>query len=115
MARSRPSKKALPRKRGVEKKTLSPYGPQGQRGIHFIGDIAGEMRSWSDPTQATEVGLDGYIELLDPHTGHPKNVTLAVQSKTVVAVVARASIDRLLFTRHFAAASDDLTVRSTHV
>lgn len=41
------------------------------------------MRSRFDPTQATEVGLDGYIELFDPHTGHPKNVTLAVQSKTV--------------------------------
>jgi uncharacterized protein DUF4365 len=86
MARHRPSKKARPPKRSAEKKTLSSYGPQGQRGIHLIGDIVGEMRSRFDPTQATEVGLDGYIEMFDPHTGHPKNVTLAVQSKTVDAL-----------------------------
>jgi len=65
-------------------KTLAPASPQGQRGIHLIGDIVGEMGSRWDPTQSTEVGIDGYIELFDPHTHHPKNVQIAVQSKTVV-------------------------------
>jgi hypothetical protein len=75
MARSRAPQK---------KKTLAPASPQGQRGIHLIGDIVGEMGSRWDTTQSTEVGLDGYIELFDPHTHQPKNVQIAVQSKTVV-------------------------------
>lgn len=75
MARSRAARKP---------KLLAPATPQGQRGIHLIGDIVGEMGSRWDPTQSTEVGIDGYIELFDPHTHQPKNVQVAVQSKTVV-------------------------------
>ena len=41
--------------------------------------------TWT-PTGATEVGIDGYIELFDPGTQHPLGKSLGVQSKVNAAL-----------------------------
>ncbi len=62
-------------------KKLSRQVVRGQQGINFIERIVLAMHCTWTPTGATEVGIDGYIELFDPGTQHPLGKSLGVQSK----------------------------------
>ena len=54
---------------------------RGQQGINLIERVALAMHCTWTPTGATEVGIDGYIELFDPGTQHSLGKSLGVQSK----------------------------------
>jgi len=67
-------------------KTLTHRVVRGQQGINFIERVVLDMHcSWT-PTGATEIGIDGYIELFDPASQQPLGKTLAVQSKVIAAL-----------------------------
>jgi hypothetical protein len=72
----------MSRKRGSDKpKTLPRQAHLGKRGMNLVERIVLEMGSTLTPTGSTEVGIDGYIELFDPHSGAPLGTVVAVQSK----------------------------------
>lgn len=62
-------------------KKLSRQIVRGQQGINLIERVVLAMHCTWTPTGATEVGIDGYIELFDPGTQNPLGKSLAVQSK----------------------------------
>jgi hypothetical protein len=62
-------------------KKLSRQAIRGQQGINLVERIALAMHCTWTPTGATEVGIDGYIELFDPGTQSSLGKTLGVQSK----------------------------------
>src|ERR1700749_4717713 len=66
-------------------KTLSRQALQGQRGVNVLEEVVLEMGSRWSPSGPNEVGIDGYIELFDPQTGHALGTTVALQSKAVSA------------------------------
>lgn len=68
------------------KKTISPQGLTGQRGVNFIERIVLDMGSRWTASGPNEVGIDGYIELFDPNSHQALGLTLAVQSKVVTAL-----------------------------
>lgn len=69
------------RSRQSTPKKLSRQIVRGQQGINLIERVALAMHCTWTPTGATEVGIDGYIELFDPGTQNPLGKSLAVQSK----------------------------------
>jgi hypothetical protein len=62
-------------------KKLSRQVVRGQQGINLIERVVLAMHCTWTPTGATEVGIDGYIELFDPGTQHSLGKSLGVQSK----------------------------------
>lgn len=64
-------------------KTLSRQALQGQKGVNVLEEVVLEMGSRWSASGPNEVGIDGYIELFDPRTGHALGTTVAVQSKAV--------------------------------
>jgi hypothetical protein len=68
-------------KKPATPKKLSRQVVRGQQGVNLIERIALAMHCTWTPTGATEVGIDGYIELFDPGTQHPLGKSLGVQSK----------------------------------
>jgi hypothetical protein len=62
-------------------KKLTRQVVRGQQGINLIERVALAMHCTWTPTGATEVGIDGYIELFDPGTQHSLGKSLGVQSK----------------------------------
>jgi len=49
--------------------------------MNLVERIVLEMGSTLTPTGSTEVGIDGFIELFDPHSREPLGTVVAVQSK----------------------------------
>ena len=68
-------------KRQSRPKKLSRQVVRGQQGINLIERVVLAMHCTWTPTGATEVGIDGYIELFDPGTQHSLGKSLGVQSK----------------------------------
>jgi hypothetical protein len=64
-------------------KKLSRQVVRGQQGINLIERVVLAMHCTWTPTGATEVGIDGYIELFDPGSQHPLGKSLGVQSKVL--------------------------------
>jgi hypothetical protein len=77
---------ARARRRRRAPKILPAQGLVGQRGINLIERIVLEMGSRWTPSGPNEIGIDGYIELFDPNSRQPLNLTVAVQSKVVTAI-----------------------------
>jgi uncharacterized protein DUF4365 len=77
----------LTRKRAkkASQKKLSRQVVRGQQGVNLVERVALAMRCTWTPTGATEVGIDGYIELFDPNTGYSLGKSLGVQSKVLAA------------------------------
>lgn len=73
------------RRRADKPKTLSPKVLLGQRGVDLIARVVGDMGSRWTPSNSTEVGIDGYIELFEPNTRRSTGLHLSVQSKAVTA------------------------------
>lgn len=67
----------------LKPKTLTWQARLGQRGIALIEDIVLEMGGRWNPSGTLESGIDGYIELYSPETGHALSLFLLVQSKAV--------------------------------
>ncbi len=77
---------ARSRRRRRAPKTISQQGVSGQQGINLIERVVLEMGSRWTPSGPNEIGIDGYIELFDPASHLPLNITVAVQSKVVAAI-----------------------------
>src|SRR2546421_1765397 len=67
------------------RKTLPPQMTLSQRGVNLIEKIVLEMGCRWQQTSATDVGIDGIIELFDPSTRAPLGIVLHVQSKATEA------------------------------
>lgn len=67
-------------------KTLSSTAIKGQRGINTIERFILDMGSRWSPSGPGEVGIDGYIELFDPASGHALGTTIAAQSKALTTL-----------------------------
>jgi hypothetical protein len=65
----------------MKPKTLSPQAVIGQQGINLIESIVLEMGCRWVPAPSLDVGIDGYIELVDPTTHAALGVVLSVQSR----------------------------------
>ena len=77
---------ARSRRRRRAPKTISQQGVTGQQGINLIERVVLEMGSRWTPSGPNEIGIDGYIELFDPNSHLPLNITVAVQSKVVTSI-----------------------------
>jgi hypothetical protein len=64
-------------------KKISPQVRLGQQGINLIERIVlQDLRcTWTPTHSASDVGIDGYIDICDPQTGESLNIIVQVQSK----------------------------------
>ena len=69
----------------VKRKRLSQQAISGQAGINLIERIVLEMGSKWKPNTSNDIGIDGWIELVDPASGDALGQIVAVQSKTTQA------------------------------
>jgi hypothetical protein len=80
-------------------KTLRSQAITGQRGANFIERIVLEMGcTWTPIPGALDAGIDGHIELRDPHTGAMLNSLVRVQSKATVVGFHGETPERLEYT-----------------
>jgi hypothetical protein len=76
----------MPRQRGTHGKRVSPYTRLGQLGVNLIEKIVlNDLKCLWTPTQAaSDVGIDGYIEICRADTGDATNLIVQVQSKATM-------------------------------
>lgn len=67
----------------LKPKTLTWQARLGQQGIALIEEVVLEMGGRWNASGPLESGVDGYIELYSPETGHALSLFLLVQSKAV--------------------------------
>jgi uncharacterized protein DUF4365 len=67
-------------------KKISPQVRLGQEGVNLIERIVlQELRcTWTPTHSASDVGIDGYIDICDPRTGESLNFIVQVQSKATL-------------------------------
>jgi len=76
-------------------KTLSREVGLGQRGINLIERVVLAMGSRWNPSNSTEVGIDGYVELFEPGSRSATGLHVGVQSKATA--VFDGDVDTITF------------------
>lgn len=76
----------MPRQRGTHGKRPSPYMRLGQLGVNLIEKIVlNDLKCLWTPTQAaSDVGIDGFIEICRADTGDATNLIVQVQSRATM-------------------------------